>query len=38
VPEVYGNEDLVAVTKNGCDRLPYFRKDIRTLPYEGSLV
>jgi Xaa-Pro dipeptidase len=38
VPEVYGNEDLVVVTKNGCDRLPYFRKDIRSLPYEGSLV
>jgi Xaa-Pro aminopeptidase len=38
VPEVFGNEDLVAVTKNGCDRFPYFRKDIRTLPYEGSLL
>ena len=38
VPEVFGNEDLVVVTKNGCDRLPYFRKDIRTLPYEGSLL
>jgi len=38
VPEVYGNEDLVVVTKNGCDRFPYFRKDIRSLPYEGSLV
>ncbi len=35
---VYGNEDLVVVTKNGCDRFPYFRKDIRSLPYEGSLV
>jgi Xaa-Pro dipeptidase len=38
VPELYGNEDLVVVTKDGCDRLPYFRKDIRTLPYEGSLL
>jgi Xaa-Pro aminopeptidase len=38
VPEVYGNEDLVVVTRDGCDPLAYFRKDIRTLPYEGSLV
>jgi Xaa-Pro dipeptidase len=38
VPEVYGNEDLVVVTKNGCDQFPSFRKDIRTLPYEGSLL
>ena len=38
VPEVFGNEDLVVVTKNGCDRLPYFRKDVRTLPYQGSLL
>ena len=35
VPEVYGNEDLVVVTADGCDPLPGFRKDIRTLPYEG---
>lgn len=34
-PEVYGNEDLVVVTKNGVDRFPSFRKDIRTLPYHG---
>jgi len=38
VPEVYGNEDLVVVTKNGCDQLPSFRRDIRSLPYEGSLL
>ena len=38
VPEVYGNEDLVAVTRDGCDPLAYFRKDIRSLPYEGSLI
>lgn len=38
VPEAYGNEDLVVVTKEGCDRLPSFRKDIRSLPYEGSLL
>ncbi len=38
VPEVYGNEDLVVVTRDGCDPLAYFRKDIRSLPYEGSLV
>lgn len=31
-PEVYGNEDLVVVTKNGCDRFPAFRRDIRSLP------
>jgi Xaa-Pro aminopeptidase len=30
-PEVYGNEDLVVVTKNGCDRFPAFRRDIRSL-------
>lgn len=35
VPEVYGNEDLVLVTKNGCDRFPSFRKDIRSLPFRG---
>ena len=38
IPEVYGNEDLVVVTKNGCDRLPSFRKDIRTLPFEGPFA
>jgi len=38
VPEVFGNEDYVVVTKNGCDQLADFRKDIRTLPYEGPLV
>jgi len=32
-PEVYGNEDLVLVTRNGFDRFPSFRKDIRTLPF-----
>jgi Xaa-Pro aminopeptidase len=35
VPEVYGNEDLVVVTKDGCDAIAGFRKDIRALPYEG---
>ena len=35
VPEVYGNEDLVVVTKEGCDPITGFRKDIRTLPFEG---
>jgi Xaa-Pro dipeptidase len=38
IPEVYGNEDLVVVTRDGFDRLPSFRKDIRTLPFEGPLV
>jgi Xaa-Pro dipeptidase len=38
VPEVYGNEDLVVVTQDGCDQLANFRKDIRALPYEGPLV
>lgn len=33
VPEVYGNEDLVVVTKNGCDPLPSFRRDIRYVPW-----
>ena len=36
VPEVYGNEDLVLVTKDGCDRFPSFRRDIRSLPHDGS--
>ncbi len=36
VPEVYGNEDLVVVTKGGCDRFPSFRKDIRTLPFPAA--
>ncbi len=31
VPEVYGNEDLVVVTKTGCDPLPSFRREIRSL-------
>ncbi len=35
VPEVYGNEDLVVVTKNGHDPMPGFRRDVRTLPYLG---
>lgn len=38
VPEVFGNEDYVVVTKNGCDQFPSFPKNIRTLPYEGSLL
>ena len=38
IPEVYGNEDLVVVTKTGCDRLPSFRKDIRHLPFEGPFA
>jgi Xaa-Pro dipeptidase len=38
VPEVYGNEDLAVVTKSGCDQLPSFRREIRSLPYEGSLL
>jgi Xaa-Pro aminopeptidase len=37
VMEAYGNEDLVVVTQDGCDRFPSFRKDIRCLPYEGRL-
>jgi Xaa-Pro aminopeptidase len=37
VPEVYGNEDMVVVTKGGCDRFPSFRRDIRSLPHEGGL-
>ena len=37
VPEVYGNEDMVVVTKDGCDRFPSLRRDIRSLPHEGSL-
>jgi len=37
VPEVYGNEDMVVVTKDGCDRFPSFRRDIRSLPHEGGL-
>ena len=38
VPEVFGNEDLVAVTKDGCDAFPSFPKNIRTLPYNGGLI
>jgi Xaa-Pro dipeptidase len=37
VPEVYGNEDLVVVTTNGCDRLPSYRRDVRSLPFEGTV-
>ena len=37
VPQVYGNEDLVVVTDRGCDPLPSFRRDIRSLPWEGGL-
>ena len=32
----FGNEDLVVVTKDGCDRLPAFRKDILSLPFGSS--
>ena len=32
-----GLEHDVVVTADGCDRFPSFRKDIRTLPYEGKL-
>jgi Xaa-Pro aminopeptidase len=32
----FGNEDLVVVTKDGCDRLPAFRKDILSLPHGGA--
>jgi len=28
----YGNEDLVVVTKDGCDPLPSLAKHIRSLP------
>jgi Xaa-Pro aminopeptidase len=38
VPEVFGNEDLVVVTKDGCDAFPSFPKNIRALPHNGSLV
>jgi len=37
VPEVYGNEDMVVVTGDGCDRFPSFRRDIRSLPHEAGL-
>jgi Xaa-Pro aminopeptidase len=37
VPEVYGNEDLAVVTTSGCDRLPSFRRDIRSLPHERGV-
>jgi len=37
VPEVYGNEDLVLVTEDGCDRFPSLRRDIRSLPHPGGL-
>jgi Xaa-Pro aminopeptidase len=35
IPQVFGNEDYVVVTKDGCDRFPSFRRDIRSLPFEG---
>jgi Xaa-Pro aminopeptidase len=38
VPEVFGNEDLVVVTKDGCDAFPSFPKNIRSLPHKGGLV
>ncbi len=38
VPEVFGNEDLVVVTKDGCDAFPSFPKNIRTLPHNLSLI
>jgi Xaa-Pro aminopeptidase len=38
VPEVFGNEDYVEVTRNGCNRFPSFRKDIRCLPYNGRFA
>jgi Xaa-Pro aminopeptidase len=37
IPQVFGNEDYVVVTKDGCDRFPSFRRDIRSLPFEGHL-
>ena len=36
-PKVYGNEDLVVVTRDGCKHLPSFRRDVRSLPFEGEL-
>ncbi|MFC2077492.1 M24 family metallopeptidase [Candidatus Bipolaricaulota bacterium] len=30
----FGNEDLVVVTADGCERLPAFRKDVLSLPHE----
>ena len=38
IPEVFGNEDYVEVTRDGCNRFPSFRKDIRSLPYQGKVV
>ena len=38
IPEVFGNEDYVEVTRDGCNRFPSFRKDIRSLPYQGKIV
>jgi hypothetical protein len=38
IPEVFGNEDLVVVTKDGCDAFPSFPKNIRSLPHDGSLI
>jgi hypothetical protein len=30
---IFANEDLVVVTSRGADRLPFFRKDILSLPH-----
>ncbi len=38
IPEVFGNEDYVEITRDGCNRFPSFRKDIRSLPYEGRIA
>jgi len=32
---IFANEDLVVVTGRGADRLPYFRKDVLSLPHGG---
>lgn len=34
-PNVFGVEDLVVVTRNGCDPLPSFPRSHRSLPFEG---
>ena len=38
IPEVFGNEDYVEVTRDGSNRFPSFRKDIRSLPYTGKVA
>ena len=38
IPEVFGNEDYVEVTRDGSNRFPSFRKDIRSLPYTGKVL